>query len=496
MTPVSAASLGAEAFRLTIPTRLPAVNSLATSLSKANSSITGSSTVGSTSINSHSAQQFNSQTSSLVNSQAALQTKAQVVPQEASKAVSQLATASEALKSDQVASAVNTSASSYANFDPKTSVNPSENTSFSSTRADVVNLNTGAANIGALVQLTSRVSQSLPSGSSREAVQSLAGPQPFESTQTRFVSSADELFQSSSQQAIQANNSGVKDNSLAQTRTIFSDANAANFKDASSDDNLNGFSKQAGTQANRQAQDGNSQGAEQLDNEHAKQTQEELEQQELQRQQAAQDTEKQKLERELAKQEAKEAQIIKELSARDTEVRQHEQAHASVGGSYAGQPSYQYEQGPDGKRYAVEGEVQIDVSEIPNDPQATIIKMQKVYAAAMAPVQPSSTDIRVAAEALDKMNEAKQLLAEQRQQQLAENDNSERINELGQIYQNAENAQQSQLDPYKIDDEAKQTQDPVLPNLASRISNSVEPINPANNAPTATLAYQRVADFQ
>ncbi|QBF84718.1 hypothetical protein EXU30_20120 [Shewanella maritima] len=481
MTPVSAASLGAEAFRSAIPDRSSAVNSLATSSSKANASITGSSTVGSTSIDSHRAQQSKSQTSSQVNSQATLQTKAQVVPQEASKVASQLATASEALKSDQVASAV---------------TNTSRNANFGSTRADVVNLNTGAANIGALVQLTSRVSQSLPSGGNREAVQSLAGPQPFESKQTRFVSSADELFQSSSQQAIQANNSGVEDKSLAQTRTIFSDANAANFKDASSDDNLNGFSEQAGTQANRQAQDGNSQGAEQLDNEQAKQTQEELEQQELQRQQAAQDTEKQKLERELAKQEAKEAQIIKELSTRDTEVRQHEQAHASVGGSYAGQPSYQYEQGPDGKRYAVEGEVQIDVSEIPNDPQATIIKMQKVYAAAMAPVQPSSTDIRVAAEALDKMNEAKQLLAEQRQQQLAENDNSERINELGQIYQNADNAQQSQLDPYKIDDEAKQTQDPVLPNLGSRIGNSVEPINPANNAPTATLAYQSVAEFQ
>ncbi|TMS88738.1 catalase, partial [Pseudoalteromonas sp. S201] len=34
-------------------------------------------------------------------------------------------------------------------------------------------------------------------------------------------------------------------------------------------------------------------------------------------------------------------QQIKELKARDTEVRIHEQAHASVGGKYAGSPSYE-----------------------------------------------------------------------------------------------------------------------------------------------------------
>jgi hypothetical protein len=100
---------------------------------------------------------------------------------------------------------------------------------------------------------------------------------------------------------------------------------------------------------------------------------------------------------------AQEQEQITELKARDTEVRIHEQAHASVGGQYAGSPSYEYERGPDGTNYAVSGEVQIDVSEIPNDPQATINKMQTVRAAALAPAEPSSADRSIAADATKKL---------------------------------------------------------------------------------------------
>ncbi|MAD76471.1 MAG: hypothetical protein CML20_17065 [Rheinheimera sp.] len=90
---------------------------------------------------------------------------------------------------------------------------------------------------------------------------------------------------------------------------------------------------------------------------------------------------------------------IAELQARDQEVRSHEQAHASIGGRYAGAPSYSFEQGPDGRKYAVAGEVQIDIAPVPGDPQATIQKMQQVKAAALAPAEPSSADRRIAAEA-------------------------------------------------------------------------------------------------
>ena len=91
-----------------------------------------------------------------------------------------------------------------------------------------------------------------------------------------------------------------------------------------------------------------------------------------------------------------EQRTVDALSARDGEVRRHEQAHATVGGSYASAPSYTYQVGPDGKRYAIGGEVQIDVSPVPDDPAATIAKMEVVKAAALAPAEPSSADRKVA----------------------------------------------------------------------------------------------------
>lgn len=141
-------------------------------------------------------------------------------------------------------------------------------------------------------------------------------------------------------------------------------------------------------------------------------------------------------EQELAKEHIKQAQEkaieqhkaqVEALKSRDSEVKAHEHAHATVGGQYAQSPSFKYEKGADGQRYATDGEVQIDVSIIPGDPIATINKMKQVYAAAMAPVDPSSADIRVAAEALKKMNEARTKLAEERQQQVVDQQTTETL---------------------------------------------------------------------
>ena len=98
---------------------------------------------------------------------------------------------------------------------------------------------------------------------------------------------------------------------------------------------------------------------------------------------------------------------VKQLRERDAEVRRHEEAHASRGGQYAGSPTYEYERGPDGKRYAVAGQVQIDVTPIPGDPDATIRKMTQVRAAALAPAEPSDADRAVASDAQQKIAEAK-----------------------------------------------------------------------------------------
>ncbi|WP_051484512.1 putative metalloprotease CJM1_0395 family protein [Shewanella waksmanii] len=136
-------------------------------------------------------------------------------------------------------------------------------------------------------------------------------------------------------------------------------------------------------------------------------------------------------------------QELQALAKRDAEVRAHEQAHANVGGQYAGSPSYSYEQGSDGKRYAVDGEVQIDITPIANDPQATVNKMQKVYAAAMAPVQPSMADIQVANEAMRNLNSAKADLASERSEQFA-GDN----NQTPPIFSSG-NGQQARVNPFE-----------------------------------------------
>lgn len=103
---------------------------------------------------------------------------------------------------------------------------------------------------------------------------------------------------------------------------------------------------------------------------------------------------------------------IRELKKRDAEVKAHEQAHAAVGGAYASAPTYTYAKGPDGKKYAVGGEVQIDTSP-ERTPDATIRKMDVVIRAALAPAEPSSQDRAVARQAQQQRLEAQQQLAQQ-----------------------------------------------------------------------------------
>lgn len=105
---------------------------------------------------------------------------------------------------------------------------------------------------------------------------------------------------------------------------------------------------------------------------------------------------------------------VDELKQRDREVRAHEQAHAAAGGAYAGSPSYEYETGPDGNRYAVGGEVAIDASPIAGDPEATIQKMEIVKRAALAPAEPSPQDRAVAAQADQTRLKAQAELRDQR----------------------------------------------------------------------------------
>jgi len=111
---------------------------------------------------------------------------------------------------------------------------------------------------------------------------------------------------------------------------------------------------------------------------------------------------------------------VKDMKKRDKEVQQHEQAHKAMGGAYTGAIRYEYEVGPDGKRYIVEGEVPVDLSAIRGSPGRTISKMKTVRSAAMSPSNPSVADIQVAMKATRIMQRAQQKVAVEQYQKVQE----------------------------------------------------------------------------
>ena len=102
-----------------------------------------------------------------------------------------------------------------------------------------------------------------------------------------------------------------------------------------------------------------------------------------------------------------------ELQRRDQEVRAHEAAHKAAAGRYAtGGASFDYQRGPDGRQYAVGGEVSIDTSR-PENPSEALSKAQAIQAAALAPAEPSAQDRQVAQAASQMAAEARAELARQ-----------------------------------------------------------------------------------
>ncbi len=96
---------------------------------------------------------------------------------------------------------------------------------------------------------------------------------------------------------------------------------------------------------------------------------------------------------------AAEARTVVELKQRDRVVRAHELAHMTAGaGLVTRGASYTYQTGPDGQRYAVGGEVGIDVSP-GRTPAETLSRAERIRAAALAPADPSAQDRQVAARA-------------------------------------------------------------------------------------------------
>lgn len=154
-----------------------------------------------------------------------------------------------------------------------------------------------------------------------------------------------------------------------------------------------------------------------------------------------------------------ERRVLSALKTRDREVRSHEQAHLTAAGPYAkGPPSFEYQTGPDGKRYAVGGEVQIDASRVPGNPQATLVKAQTVKRAAAAPANPSAQDRRVASQAVRIEAEARREIQEQR---------TEKQGQAGEPATSTTSA-----DPINLIKETRQTSEPSqIPREESSIPN-------------------------
>jgi len=111
-----------------------------------------------------------------------------------------------------------------------------------------------------------------------------------------------------------------------------------------------------------------------------------------------------------------EERLVKELQSRDSEVKAHEAAHQAAGGGMTGAASYTYQQGPDGKMYAIGGEVSISMS-TGSTPQETIANARQVAAAAMAAGDPSPQDYSVASSARVMEMKAQQQLTKQQQEE-------------------------------------------------------------------------------
>jgi hypothetical protein len=137
-----------------------------------------------------------------------------------------------------------------------------------------------------------------------------------------------------------------------------------------------------------------------------------------------------------------EKMVLKDLQGRDTAIRAHEAAHLAAAGQFARSgASFSYKKGPDGRDYAVGGEVMIDTSR-ESSPEATIAKMRTVRAAALAPANPSPQDRKVAAAATTtasdaatelrtiKLEEAKDKLEIQRKQTVKEDEEIEEQSSL------------------------------------------------------------------
>lgn len=140
-----------------------------------------------------------------------------------------------------------------------------------------------------------------------------------------------------------------------------------------------------------------------------------------------------------------EIEVIQKLRSRDAEVRAHENAHIAAAGGLASAASYNYQSGPDGKRYAIGGHVNIDTSPGRNA-QETLMKAERIRSAALAPADPSPQDRAVAAQASQMASAARAQISSEKNEEVqkALEENGEKAEESQNFDESSENSSAQQ----------------------------------------------------
>jgi hypothetical protein len=133
-----------------------------------------------------------------------------------------------------------------------------------------------------------------------------------------------------------------------------------------------------------------------------------------------------------------------------------------------GGPNFDFQTGPNGRRYAVGGHVNIDTSPVAGDPEATIQKADQIARAARAPAEPSSTDRSVAAKADQLKAQAQRELQDQRLEaaDTASDESTNRSEQTADEATNARGAFPAETGVYSLSGASGSREDAIGTNLS------------------------------
>ncbi|MEJ2610467.1 MAG: putative metalloprotease CJM1_0395 family protein [Candidatus Thiodiazotropha sp.] len=132
---------------------------------------------------------------------------------------------------------------------------------------------------------------------------------------------------------------------------------------------------------------------------------------------------------------------VRELQQRDRAVRAHEAAHRAAAGGMASGGNYTYQTGPDGRSYAVGGEVSIRGSSS-GTPEEMLRQAETIRQAALAPADPSPQDRRVASQAAAMASQARREINAEQRREVAEQ------SEERESAKDSDDNQQGNISPY------------------------------------------------